>query len=163
LRELGLLLRDEARRLHTENPNYPVTIARLMAMHLVQHHAVRKTASARRGGLSPTRFSRVKELIQLRLGENLTLDEMARTAGLSVFHFSRVFRQTTGMSPFQYVTTCRINHAKQLLLHPFARIGDVALECGFCDQAHLTRQFKRFVGITPAAYVRSLGHRHLAR
>lgn len=163
LRELVMLLRAEAGRQPADNGHYATAIARLLCLHLVQHHAIVRKEVVKRGGLSPTRLRRVLEFIDERVGEELTLDALARVAGLSVFHFSRVFRQSTGQSPFQYVTEARVRHAKKLLLQPFARIGDIALDCGFCDQAHLTRHFKRLVGMTPAAYVRSLGHRNSSR
>lgn len=163
LRELVLLLQAEAGRHPSDNGHYATAIARLLCIHLVQHHAIVRKETIKRGGLSPTRLRRVLEYIDERVGEEMTLDALARVAGLSVFHFSRVFRQSTGRSPFQYVTEARVRHAKKLLLQPFARIGDIALDCGFCDQAHLTRHFKRVVGMTPAAYVRSLGHRNNPR
>jgi AraC family transcriptional regulator len=163
LRELVLLLLAEATRSPSDNGHYATAIARLLCIHLVQHHAIVRKESIKRGGLSPTRLRRVLEYIDERVGEEMTLDALAHVAGLSVFHFSRVFRQSTGQSPFQYVTEARVRHAKKLLLQPFARIGDIALDCGFCDQAHLNRHFKRLVGMTPAAYVRSLGHRNNPR
>jgi AraC family transcriptional regulator len=163
LRELVLLLHAEGTRPTAANGHYATAIARLIAIHLVQHHSVQMTDSAKRGGLSPSRLRQVAALVETRLGTELSLDEMAKAAGMSVFHFSRVFRQSTGMSPFQYVLKCRIERARELLLAPHARIGDVALECGFCDQAHFTRHFKRLTGSTPAAFVRSIGHRNISR
>ena len=163
LRELVLLLHAEARQSNAPDGHYATAIARLIAIHLVQHSSVKVTGSAKQGGLSPTRMRKVMDYIEQRVGEQLSLSELAAAAGLSVFHFSRVFRQSTGMSPFQYVMKCRIGQAKKLLLEPDARIGDIALECGFCDQAHLTRHFKRLAGVTPAVFVRSLGHRNISR
>jgi len=161
LRELVLLLRAEASRPTAADGHYATAIARLLAIHLVQHFSARKADAAKRGGLSPSRLKKVAALVEARLGSELNLDEMARETGLSVFHFSRVFRQSTGMSPFQYVLKCRIERARELLLAPHARIGDVAIECGFCDQAHFTRHFKRLTGATPAAFVRNIGHRSI--
>lgn len=163
LRELVLLLRAEAARPAAANGHYATAIARLIAIHIVQHYSAHTTDAAKRGGLSPMRLRKVEALVEQRLGADLNLDEMARTAGLSVFHFARAFRQTTGMSPFQYVLKCRIERARELLLTPHARIGEIALECGFCDQAHLTRHFKRLTGSTPAAFARSIGHRSFSR
>lgn len=161
LRELMLLLHAEATRPSASDGHYATAIARLIAIHLVQHFSTQITDFVKRGGLSPARLKKVAALVEQRLGDELSLDEMARAAGLSVFHFSRVFRQTTGMSPFQYVLKSRIGRARERLLEPHARIGEIALDCGFCDQAHLTRHFKRIAGVTPAVFVRRIGHRSI--
>jgi len=163
LRELLLLLRNETVRSAAGDAHYATTIAKLIAIHLVQHYSEQRDDPARRGGLSPTRLRKVVSVIEERLDGELSLDELAQAAGLSVFHFSRVFRQSTGMSPFQYVTKARVERARTLLLEPGMRIGEVALECGFCDQAHLTRHFKRVTGVTPAVFVRSVGYRSFSR
>ncbi|HAV62337.1 MAG TPA: hypothetical protein DCY13_08245 [Verrucomicrobiales bacterium] len=157
LRELVMLLHGEAGRSSSTGAQYATAAARLLAMHLLQHHSVMPASENPRGGLTPARLNRVVELIRNHLDERLTLRRLAARAGLSTFHFSRVFRQSTGMSPFEFVMSCRIKRAKELLLRPGARIGEVALQCGFCDQAHLTRNFKGTTGITPAEYVHRAG------
>ncbi len=162
LRELLLLLHAEVTRQGNSDGHYATAIARLIALHLVKHHSSPMIASNKRGGLSPTKLRKVATLVEQRMGSEMSLEELATAAGLSVFHFARVFRQSTGMSPFQYVLKRRIERARELLLEPHARIGDIALECGFCDQAHLTRHFKRITGSTPAAFKRSIGHRNIS-
>lgn len=157
LRELILLLQAESERSSSADNHAATAIARLIAIHLVQHHSRAKSSSVKSGGLSPTRLKRVLDLIEQTPLAEMSLDKMAAAGGLSVFHFARVFRQSTGMSPLQYVMTRRISRAQELLLQPFTRIQDVALECGFCDQAHLTRHFKRVTGVTPAVFVRAGG------
>ncbi len=155
LRELILLLQAESERPGSGDDRAATTIARLLGIHVVQHYSNAATTIAKTGGLSPTRLKKVMDFIENTPTGEMSLKRMAVAAGLSVFHFTRVFRQSTGMSPLQCVMRRRINRAQELLLRDRARINDVALECGFCDQAHLTRHFKRITGVTPAAFIRS--------
>ena len=85
--------------------------------------------------------------------ENVTLEALARFAGLSAFHLCRVFRGAVGMTPHAYQTQARVRRAKSLLSAGLP-ITQVAAETGFYDQAHLTRHFKRIVGLTPGRYVK---------
>jgi len=85
-------------------------------------------------------------------GENVSLQTLAGIAGLSPFHLCRVFRDAVGMTPHTYHTHIRIRHAKALLRTGLP-ITQVATEVGFYDQAHLTRHFKRIVGVTPGQYI----------
>jgi AraC family transcriptional regulator len=87
-----------------------------------------------------------------RLGEKLTLQDIADTACLSRFHFSRLFRRSTGRSPIEYLLHARLEHAKTLLRQGGLPISDIAATMGFADQSHLTRHFRRAVGMTPLQY-----------
>ena len=71
---------------------------------------------------------------------------------MSPHYFSRLFKQTTGISPHQYVISCPIERAKDLLKQGKLSIAEIAKEVGFVDQSHLHRYFKRLVGITPKAF-----------
>ncbi len=82
----------------------------------------------------------------------MTLQALARFAGLSAFHLCRVFREAVGMAPHAYQTQVRVRRAKALLRAGLP-ITQAAVEAGFYDQAHLTRHFKRIVGLTPGRYV----------
>ena len=77
---------------------------------------------------------------------------MAGVCGRSTEYFVRVFKATAGVSPYQYVLNLRIERAKALLGVEGASIADVALQCGFSHQEHLTRMFRRFTGVTPGRY-----------
>ncbi len=100
-----------------------------------------------------TGVRRVRQYLDAYYGENVSLDDLARLAGLSPFHLSRVFAREVGLPPHTYLTGVRVDHAKRLLLagHPAAA---AARETGFVDQSHLTRHFKRIVGVTPGQYMR---------
>lgn len=91
------------------------------------------------------------EYIEDNLAKSVSMDELARAANLSPYHLARVFREEVGLPPHAYQTQARIGRARELLLRgwPIAR---VARETGFSDQSHLTRHFKRLVGVTPGRY-----------
>jgi AraC-like DNA-binding protein len=96
-----------------------------------------------------------RQYLEEHAAQNLTLGAMARYAGLSPFHLCRVFRDTVGMTPHAYQTQVRVRRAKSLL-RAGVPIPLAAAEAGFYDQAHLTRQFKRIVGLTPGQYARDV-------
>jgi AraC-like DNA-binding protein len=96
----------------------------------------------------------VKEYLRERLGDPITLDDLADYADLDKFHLCRAFRAQVGMPPHRYLTHLRIARAKELLLRG-VRASDVAPLVGLYDQAQLTRHFRRLVGTTPARYGRS--------
>ena len=77
---------------------------------------------------------------------------MADAAGLSTSHFVRQFRASIGTAPHQYLVQRRVELAKRRLEATDASIAEVAFDCGFANQEHLTRVFKRFFGVTPGAY-----------
>ena len=77
---------------------------------------------------------------------------MAAQAGLSPSHFSRLFKQTIGKSPYQFLMAYRIEQAKKMLDNPHKLMMDIALCCGFSDQAHFSRVFKKIEGVTPKKY-----------
>ena len=93
-------------------------------------------------------------LMEANFASKLTRDEVARAAGLSPFHFSRLFHQVVGLAPHQYLLHCRLRHAQKLLLESGEgrSIADVATETGFADQAHLARHFLRAYGVSPQQF-----------
>jgi AraC family transcriptional regulator len=103
------------------------------------------------------RYSRVRSYIDDNLGEAISLEELARVAGVSRFHFARQFRACTGESPMGYLLRTRVERAKTLLRASHARVVDISAELGFADQSHFTRTFRRMVGMPPSAYARVTG------
>lgn len=110
-----------------------------------------------KAGSEPARVSRVMALMQATPEHPFALDDLATEAGLSRFHFLRVFRRATGQTPHAYLVNLRINRA-QVLLRAGGRPAEVAIACGFADQPHLTRAFRRIVGVTPGQYARAACH-----
>lgn len=94
-----------------------------------------------------------REYIEENYTAKIALRSIADLVGLSKYHFIRVFREATGFSPAQYQTQVRIRWAK-VLLRQGQGISAIAAELGFADQSHFTRQFKRWVGVTPGHYLR---------
>jgi AraC-like DNA-binding protein len=94
---------------------------------------------------------RAMEYLRARLDDSITLADLADYADLDKFHLCRAFRAEVGMPPHRYLTHLRIARAKELLRDGM-RASEVAPLVGFCDQAQLTRHFRRLVGTTPARY-----------
>lgn len=92
-----------------------------------------------------------REILEDRFAEDLSLADLAQVAGLSPFHFARLFQSAFGLPPHAYLNQVRVRRAEALLATSM-RLADVAAEVGFADQSHLTRQFKRLTGLTPARY-----------
>lgn len=99
---------------------------------------------------------RAMEYLRERLGDSITLADLADYADLDKFHLCRAFRAQIGMPPHAYLTHLRIARAKELLLRG-VRASEVAPLVGLYDQAQLTRHFQRIVGTTPARYAKSSG------
>ena len=97
-------------------------------------------------------YKQVLNYIALNYGDSILLEDMAAIADLSASHFSRLFKQTIGQSPYQFLMSYRIEQAKKMLDNPNALMIDIAMDCGFSDQAHFSRVFKKIEGLTPKQY-----------
>jgi AraC-like DNA-binding protein len=106
------------------------------------------------GRLAPWQERRAKEMLGTDLTANVTLEEVARACRLSVSHFSRAFRRSTGLAPHSWLLKHRVETAKKLLRNEALTLSDVALECGFADQSHFTHVFSREIGTSPGAWRR---------
>lgn len=98
------------------------------------------------------RVKLAREYLDTHLSQNISLKDLAHVTDLSPFHLSRLFRQEIGLPPHQYQLQSRIARAKALLVQGMP-LKKVAKETGFADQSHLTRHFKKFVGVTPGRYL----------
>jgi AraC family transcriptional regulator len=128
-----------------------------VGIHVAQTYGgMRPLSRPVRGGLAPWQVRRAKEILDANLDGRVLLKEVARECGLSVGHFSRAFRSTTGAAPYQWFMTRRVEAAKEMLRDGRLSLSEVALACGFADQSHLTRVFTGMVGISPGAWRRSL-------
>jgi AraC family transcriptional regulator len=133
------------------------SVEQALAAALVDGHGVRRrSVPACRGGLAPARLRRVVELVHARIEDEVTLDELAESAGLSTAHFSQMFRKSTGKSPHQFVLHRRVERAKEMLCTAEARVLDVAVACGFKTQQHFARVFRRVCGTSPTEYRQEL-------
>ena len=133
------------------------SIEQAMAVALVNGHAVRhRPVQIYKGGLGSARLRRIKELVDAKIEDDLSLDEMAQSVGLSTAHFARMFRKSTGETPHQFVLRQRIEHAKAMLRVPDARVLDVAVACGFKTQQHFAQVFRDVCGVNPTEYRQDL-------
>jgi AraC family transcriptional regulator len=107
------------------------------------------------GRLAAWRASRALEYIENNLGSKLGLQELADWVALSRAHFSREFKQSLGLSPMAYIAVRRIERAKLMMRSTRETLTNVALACGYSDQPHLNRCFRRAVGVSPGAWRRS--------
>src|SRR5579864_4702131 len=129
------------------------SIEQAMAVTLVNGHAVRhRPLQFSRGGLGSARLRRIKELVHAKMEDDLSLDDMAQSVGLSTAHFARMFRKSTGETPHQFVLGQRLERAKAMLRAPDARVLDVALACGFKTQQHFAQVFRGVWGVSPTEY-----------
>ncbi len=117
---------------------------------LVQNYSSRELPEPRAPGrLSPAQEGRVQAFIEANLSRALSLADLAGQVNLSTWHFARLFRNSFGEPPHQYVLARRLELARRRLLTSEAKILAVALDCGFSDQSQFTRAFRRRFGITP--------------
>jgi AraC family transcriptional regulator len=99
----------------------------------------------------------VLDFINDNLASDISLKELAGVARMSPFYFSRMFKLSTGCSPHEYVTRRRVYKAKDLFGGKFESISQVAIEVGFYDQSHLSRHFRKIVGLSPGQFLRNFG------
>jgi AraC family transcriptional regulator len=107
-----------------------------------------------RGGLAAWQVRRILHMIASGLAQPLPMADLARAVRLSTSHFSRAFRASFGTSPHAYILRQRVERAQKMMLTTDEPLSQIALACGFCDQAHLSRLFHRVTGATPAAWRR---------
>jgi AraC family transcriptional regulator len=105
-----------------------------------------------RGGLAPWQVRVLKTHIETHLEVTIQTKDLANLVQLSAFHFCRVFRVTFGHSPHSYVTRRRIERAQGLMLTTRLPLGQIAGDCGFADQSHFTKLFRRFAGESPGEW-----------
>jgi AraC family transcriptional regulator len=132
------------------------SLARIFLVKLVQRYGLfAGDALAFSRGFTASHYKRILDFVAERFGEAITVDDMARVAGLSAAHFSRLFREVLGHPPYQFLMDYRVEQARRMLSAPDHGLADIALCCGFSDQAHFTRIFKRLTGTTPLAFRRA--------
>jgi AraC family transcriptional regulator len=113
-----------------------------------------KATNPTKGGLSDLCRRNVIEFVRSRISEDISLSEMAAVAGLSITHFSHMFKNSVGQSPHQFVLQQRVQYAKELLVSWDLRMIDLALACGFKTQQHFARIFRKVCGLSPTEYQR---------
>jgi AraC family transcriptional regulator len=129
---------------------YGEALSTALAVHLLREYGAAVLRPKRQyGGLTRQKLVRAVEYIQAQLDAELTVSGIAQAVGMSRNHFSKLFKESTGQTPYQYVIDTRVKKAKELLTTGKFTISEAAHHLGFVDQSHLTRHFKRVFGLPP--------------
>ena len=123
-------------------------LARLISDHVMRGHAISGA------GREHAAVTRVQAWLHANFEQNVSIRSLADLVGLSPYYLVRAFHQQVGLPPHRYQTVVRVNRARELLASGTAP-SEVAYRAGFCDQSHLTRCFKRTLGVTPGSYAAS--------
>ena len=136
---------------------YVDALKNALSMHILHRYCVQKPHLRDfEGGLEPGKLQIVINYINDHLNRDLHLAELANLVQISPYYFSRLFKQSTGTTPHNYVTKCRIEKAKQLLKRQDLSIAYISQQVGFNDQSHFSKIFCKIVGVTPKKYRDSL-------
>lgn len=135
---------------------YAESLSQSLAMHLLRCYSAQPPKICQyEDGLSRDQLQQTIDYIQANLDQTIKLADIATLLGMSQYYFCRLFRQSMGIPPYQYVIRQRIEWAKQLLRRDRqTSISDIALDCGFANQSHLSKYFRQLTGTTPRAYRR---------
>ncbi len=148
-----------------ERPTHPAqalmieSISYVTAGHLLRHYDSFRRSEGKITGLAPRTLGMVIAYIEEHPNEPIALDMLAGLANVSRFHFARMFKLSTGVSPMMYVEQNRIRKAQALIKQEQLPLAAIAAEVGFADQSHFTRRFRLHVGCTPSDYAMTLGIR----
>jgi AraC family transcriptional regulator len=155
LTHLGRQLLAASNAEHTLGRLYVESLANTLCYHLIEHHASYERRVGGTGSrLSAAVLARLDAYLEAAAEQPITLQMLASLANLSVFHFSRRFKQTTGITPYQYVLQWKMKRAQQLLRTDELPIASVSDALGFASPAHFAAAFKRAFGCTPREFQR---------
>lgn len=150
---IAMLLHTELKQENLGSRLYIDSLANVLVVQLLtQHSASKPHLTVYDGRLPQRQLVRVFDYIYANLERDIQLADLAGLLGMSQFHFSHLFKQSIGTSPYQYLLQQRIERAKQLLKQTDRSIMDIALECGFNSHSHLGKQFRQLTGMTPKRY-----------
>lgn len=134
-------------------PLYGESLAVSLGHYLIRRHSIRVgDPAACRGGMPAARLNRAVDFINQNFARDIRLQELAQVAGMSSNYFCELFKESTGLTAYQYVLQRRIERAKQYLRDPNITVATASAATGFADQSHFTKVFRRLVGVTPAQF-----------
>jgi AraC family transcriptional regulator len=151
--QMGVALKTELETGGADSRLYAESMATALSAHLLGRYCDRvREIPHYRGGLPKYKLKQVIAYINEHLAEKLTLSEISNSIQISPHYFVSLFKQSTGLTPHQYVMKCRIEKAKQLLLKPELTLIEICQQVGFESQSHFTRVFRQLTKTTPKAY-----------
>ena len=150
LQYIAMALRAGVQSVDALDRMYGEALSTALAVHLLREYGAAVLGpKSHSGGLPHEKLVRAVEYIQDQLGTDLTVSGIAQAVYMSPYHFTRLFKESTGQTPYQYVVEARARKAKELLTTGKFTISEAAYQVGFVDQSHLTRHFKRVFGLPP--------------
>jgi AraC family transcriptional regulator len=153
VRHLGASFLEALRRPDETNQLFIDHMMLAFAAHVAQTYGGLRR-DPHRGGLAPWQAKRACEMLESDLAGNLSLEQIAAEFDLSVSHFSRAFRISTGLPPHQWLLRQRVEAAKRLMTVRDLPLSEIAISAGFAHQSHFTRVFSAAVGVSPGAWRR---------
>jgi AraC family transcriptional regulator len=154
---IGWALKTELESGGLNGTLYVDALKNALSMHILHRYCAQKPKLRDfENGLDPRKLQIVIDYINDHLYRDLHLAELANLVQMSSYYFCRLFKQSTGITPHQYMTKCRIEKAKQLLKIPELSIAYISQEVGYKDQSHFSKTFGKIVGVTPKKYRDSL-------
>ena len=154
IQQIGLALKAELEIDGLSDRLYAESMATALAVHLLRHYSTRRQERACFGRLPSHKLQQAIDYIQAHLAEDLTLEAIATELDLSQHHFARLFKHSTGYSPYQYVIKCRIKRSQELMRQEQQNLTTIALKVGFASQSQFGRHFKRLTGVTPKQFLK---------
>lgn len=156
VRHIGASLRAALRRPDETNQLFVDHMMLALTAHVAQTYGGFQHSEPGRGGLAPWQVTRACDRLESDLGGKLALQAIAAELDLSVSHFSRAFRISTGLPPHQWLLHQRVKAAKQLMSVRDLPLSEIAISAGFANQSHFTRVFSAIVGVSPGAWRREM-------
>ncbi|MEM8850845.1 MAG: AraC family transcriptional regulator [Pseudomonadota bacterium] len=151
--QAGVMLRDTIEAGDVTSAVMFEAMARVFLVKLLQKYGQRRPEEvALSAKFTSAHYRRVLAHVRDNLDRTIALDDLASDVGMSPSHFSRVFKEVMGKTPMQFVMSYRIEQSIRMMEDPDLQLGQIALDCGFADQAHFTRSFKQLIGMTPSAH-----------